>query len=481
MSQLNRIRSTWAVAGHGLLLAVTLVALEAGVARACSTPVYRYAMYNWSSAPYYVFFFHQDEIAQADKSVNELLDTASRAEPAPANVTLESVDVSQEEQLQRLPEVVRESRESHSDGTAPLYLVYSPWGVELYAGRLDSAEVRAMIDSPVRKRLGELLKEGNAAVLLVLTGPDVEKNRQAEKVATEVAAQASAGKIPVGLDPGFAPMPEQPSPEMPDDSDDEATDDEATDDGLEGPSGGMKLAVLKVSRTDPAEKWLVRTLLSVEPDLNEFPEEAMVFAVYGRGRAMPPYVGKGITAENLVDCLMFLAGPCSCMVKDDNPGMDLLMQWDWGATAEAMAAQDESFGGGPLGYQEFIPDESYGEIEVAALEGDQAQPAPADDPAPEAAQTSTAEGAPSATEDGPSTTEDGPSTTEDALSTTEDALSDVAEEPLVEDAAVTKQPPQPQPESFAVRQNWKLGLGVAAGAFFVLAVSLVLVLRQRPS
>ena len=104
----------------------------------------------------------------------------------------------------------------------------------------------------------------------------------------------------------------------------------------------MKIAVVKVSRTDPAEKWLVKMLLAVEPDLNdaEYAKDPMVFAVYGRGRAMPPYVGKGITTENLLDCVTFLAGACSCTVKDRNPGVDLLMRFDWDAAAEVMARDD---------------------------------------------------------------------------------------------------------------------------------------------
>ena len=113
--------------------------------------------------------------------------------------------------------------------------------------------------------------------------------------------------------------------------------------------------MLKLSRTDPAEQWLVGTLLSVESDLRdaEFETQPMVFAIYGRGRAMPPYVGKGITTENLVECVAFLAGACSCMVKDQNPGVDLLTTWDWDKTAEIMAADDPSEDSDPWAYREY--------------------------------------------------------------------------------------------------------------------------------
>ena len=69
----------------------------------------------------------------------------------------------------------------------------------------------------------------------------------------------------------------------------------------------------------------------------------MIFAVFGRGRALPPFVGKGITRDNLLECVYFLTGTCSCTVKDQNPGMDLLFASDWWSVAEKLAS---TFGGG---------------------------------------------------------------------------------------------------------------------------------------
>jgi hypothetical protein len=74
---------------------------------------------------------------------------------------------------------------------------------------------------------------------------------------------------------------------------------------------------------------LVRMLLNTEDDLPGR-SDPMVFPVFGRGRAMPALIGAGITKENIGDAARFLAGPCSCEVKRDNPGVDLLMTADWG-------------------------------------------------------------------------------------------------------------------------------------------------------
>jgi hypothetical protein len=42
-----------------------------------------------------------------------------------------------------------------------------------------------------------------------------------------------------------------------------------------------------------------------------------------------PLIGAGITAKNIHDSAEFLVGPCSCEVKELNPGFDLLLSTDW--------------------------------------------------------------------------------------------------------------------------------------------------------
>jgi hypothetical protein len=113
-----------------------------------------------------------------------------------------------------------------------------------------------------------------------------------------------------------------------------------------GPPGGaepeppkIELGFCQLDRKAEEERWLVESLLAMEPDLKdeEFADQAMVFCVFGRGRALPPFIGKGINRDNLLNCVDFITGACSCMVKDQNPGMDLLFTKDWWAVAEKLA------------------------------------------------------------------------------------------------------------------------------------------------
>ena len=98
-------------------------------------------------------------------------------------------------------------------------------------------------------------------------------------------------------------------------------------------------------------------LLGTEPDLHDL-KEPMVFPLFGRGRALCALVGKGINKENLEEIGFFLAGPCSCTVKYQNPGVDMFFTVDWDAAlmGEESAIPDVR----PpalAGFSDFVPKE----------------------------------------------------------------------------------------------------------------------------
>ena len=344
-----RRRAVW-------LAVVVAVLAGPAVAAACDTPVYRYAMYNWATVPYRVFYVHDRPADEKDADVNRSLVELGAATP-PVNVALEDVDVSDPTRLERLPKPVQEAWQQRDKDAGAMHVVLSPWDATLLAGRLDAAALRAMADSPARTKMGELLDEGNAAVLILLAGENEEDNRQAEKVARAVIDQAAA-------------IARAASGDAPDEA--EAGEDDSDVANSDKADADVAVALLTVKRTDPAETWFVRNLMAIEPDLAKYAAEPMLFAAYGRGRTMMPYIGKGITLDNLGRCLTYLTGPCSCMVKAENPGADLLVRWDWQATADSLAAADESqpLADGQLAYHEFMPTETEGEVSPAARKGE---------------------------------------------------------------------------------------------------------------
>lgn len=394
-----------------------LATLMTGIAAlACNTPVYRYAMYNWRAAPYQVFYLTSGDVAE-DKATAEAL--KANDDPAAPNIGYHATQTTNRKHFDALPEVVRKA----GSEKLPTHVVVTPWETVLHKGQLSPKEVESLVQSPARRRIGEMLQEGMTAVFLVLVPPDKAKTEAVEKVVDGVIAQATMGKIAVGSeDPAISgETTPAPSAEGPVD---------------EGHAARMRLKVgrLTLSRADPAEQWLVRSLLQVEPGLDEFANDALVYAVYGRGRVMPPFAAKGITEDNLKRGLAFLAGACSCVVKDENPGVDLLMGWNWNAVAMTLAAEDEQTDGGQAGYRE---------VGMASEKTADRPAKPSDKEAPSNSPPAAASGDQAA-----------------------------APKPAPPSSAIRAT------QEFADRQAWVYGLGIVVASVAVLALGR-LVLRQR--
>jgi len=494
----SRLRGLAAV---GFVVAAVVAGTWAGPAAACSTPVYRYAMYNWPASPYYVFYFHHGQIPTADAELHTQIESLATDEKAPANLLLEKVDTGDEEALKRFPRQVLEAYEAWPDKEKPFHVVFSPWGIKFHSGSLDNEAIKAMVDSPARQKIGRLLQEGHLTVLVLLPGKDKAANEAAEKAAKKLIADLESGEIDLGPDPSEVLDPydygyAQPPADEPTEPGDGPAGDEAEESSGEeqpAPKIDRKVALVKVTRDDPAEQWLVKALMQVEPDLDEYADEPMVFGIYGRGRALPPFVGKGITADNMVDLLFFLSGSCSCQIKEQNPGMDLPMAWDWDAAAEAIAATDPAYAdpyGYGYGYAEYPaemseedseepPAEDEPETSETAQDESPEQPGerPAEEPAGTAEDTSSAPEAP-----GPQQTVEGPA--EPASSSSDAATKAVAmatEAPGGEPAGGAATTGRISPvESAAARLNWTIGLAVALGAVLIVGAGFA-ILRRRPS
>ena len=94
--------------------------------------------------------------------------------------------------------------------------------------------------------------------------------------------------------------------------------------------------LVRLARDDSQDAPLVGMLRHVEPDLMEY-DEPMAFPIYGRGRALYALIGAGINEDTIGEACLFLVQGCSCLVKEGNPGRDLLLAVDWGQVAVAVA------------------------------------------------------------------------------------------------------------------------------------------------
>lgn len=463
----NRAKTTVArdrrVRACATLAAVLACLSLAPPARSCETPVYRYAMYRWLPAPYRVFVFHRGKPSPQDQEVERLLAEEAK-NPAGANVFAVPVDLDRKDALESLPGPVQEAWKAHAGKPLPVHLVFTAWGTELFAGRLDAATLRAMIDSPVRTQIGKLFQQGHGVVLLVLEGSNKEENTRLEAEARQVMAKAAAGEIL--RDPG-----QEPSPAAKSASGGLRAEPDAGSDAAPRP-GGLKVALVKLDRAKPEETWLPKMLLAMEPELEKHAAEPVLFAIFGRGRVMPPGVGKEVHVESLTYLLGFLADRCSCTVKDQNPGLDLLIKWDWEAVAEKFSAEEQAAA---------EPEPLYGEVTVGPGPPSDAT---GDGPGPKAGDAP-ASGVKADQQTNGEAASRGAKADQPAKAASEVQVASAAAEwgqpsVVAPVAAATQSPAQYEGPagSFAARQVWQVGLGLAAVAAVVLLAGLVL-MRKR--
>jgi hypothetical protein len=270
---------------------------------ACTIPVFRYAMTRWTPDPYDVIVFHRGNLTPSQQ---QQIDTLQRMTPLNlplVNCIVRTVDLSgdvtantqefwQQQKTDILPWVVAR------------YPRYAPVRGVLWAGPL--TEVGLLIDSPVRKTIANRLLDGEAAVWVLL-----ESGSKTGDDAAATLLQNDLTKLNRTLKASTPP----PAPGT---SEIDTEADEST----------VRFSMLRLPRDSRPERVLVEMLLSCEPDLREY-DEPMAIPVFGRGRALYALVGKGITPANILDACVFLIEGCSCQVKAQNPGADLLMTVDW--------------------------------------------------------------------------------------------------------------------------------------------------------
>lgn len=279
------------------------------IACACNVPVFRFALERWRPDPYRVVLFHQGPLTAADLELIRPLEEAQST--SLANHSLRTVDVNDfEKPVADGDEQARLDRLSFAtqrDAPLPRLVVLYPDHLRIakpvWAGQPSRESIASLLDSPVRQELIKRLAAGQTAVWLLVE----PAGNQGESVVQLLEGELKKLEQELKL-PELTTAPE---------------DALLADTPLR-----VGFSVLRIRRDDPTEQALVAMLIGSEPDLAER-SDPMVFPVFGRGRALLPLIGAGITAKNIHDSAEFLVGPCSCEVKELNPGFDLLLSTDW--------------------------------------------------------------------------------------------------------------------------------------------------------
>lgn len=272
---------------------------------ACQVPVFRYALERWDSADYQVSIVPgAGGLNPKEKELARELQTTGNAE---INMAVEMGGAA-------------------ADGPASLVLRYPTHPQKesakpIWQAPLTEAGCSALKDSPVRQELRRRLLAGQSAVWILLESGDAAKDAAAAAELTQsLAAAEQKLKLPEGV---VTPAEVQKT----------AAGVKAVDVLQSDLPLKIEFSMLRLRRDDTQEAALLAMLLHLEDDLAEFAGEPMAFPVFGRGRVLEPLIGKGIHEGTVLEHAGYLCGACSCEVKEQNPGMDLLLAGDWQTVA----------------------------------------------------------------------------------------------------------------------------------------------------
>ena len=304
-----------------LKAAVTLCLLAA-VAQACSVPVFRYALERWQADPYEVFVFHHGKLTTTQQAQVDRLTRDGEAGKTFANVRVKACDLDNnpDPDLLALWKNQKTSQKITTPWMAVHYPVASRNPTPVWQGPLTDARVTALLKSPMRKTIADRLIQGHTSVFVLL-----ESGNQAadDKAATLMLARLAHLETSLKL------------PEI-------SEEDIAQGLVLIDPEDlKVKFSLLRLSRKNAAEAMFIEMLLSSEDDLREDTPQPMAFPIFGRGRALYALVGKGINNDTIDAAGADLTGPCTCTVKEQNPGIDMLMPVAWDQLVQRLPEADK--------------------------------------------------------------------------------------------------------------------------------------------
>jgi hypothetical protein len=164
------------------------------------------------------------------------------------------------------------------------------YGKRLFSKYAEPGELKNLISSPLRDKIADEIKAGKLCVLLYLKADLKEKDDNGLQIVKKAVASSPFGKI---------------------------------------------IPVMELSRNNSSESHFISMLLNVESDLKDI-KEPMLFGIFGRFKALEPLVAGGITEENINLMIDFLTADCSCLIKDDLPGTDILYINSWESPDSAM-------------------------------------------------------------------------------------------------------------------------------------------------
>lgn len=272
--------------------------LMTGPVPACTIPVFRYALDRWETDSFHLVL---PTSVSKDAALSELL------RPLRANGKANLDMVTSKDTALANAELRFSTRDQAT----------------LWSGPLDQAALGNILDSPARRKIMEHILSGDSIVWVMADRGTPEDDSQAQRLEKRLKFLEQVASLPI---------------QNPNDPDSQLGP---------GPPLKLKFTLLRFRSDDPAERIFAKMLAGPKA-LIDPTKTSYAAAVFGRGRVLGAWPIDDLDDTALEDASMFLVGRCSCRIKNENPGWDILMNFDWPKELQAVAEKLKSAAATPL-------------------------------------------------------------------------------------------------------------------------------------
>ena len=299
----------------------------------CDVPVFRYALELWPQDPYQVLVLYQNAL---DSAASAKVKTLAAEATLVAGDTVGLGDYPHQKNSINFKLMLIKTADTVNPGIrhllhslniprfpfcVVLFPVRSRNPEPLFAGPLDLMPCDTLFDSPARHAVASSICSGMSGLWVLIGSGNRSKD-------------SAAGKV---LASGINKCKETLKLRDPDEGETKKVV-EMSDIPLK-----IDFARISISRTDPRERYFIEMLEKTEPALKKLSNQPIAFCIFARGRTLYALAGQGINENNIMEAGSFVTGPCACTIKDQNPGTDILMSFDWiGALSRKVANEDQN-------------------------------------------------------------------------------------------------------------------------------------------
>ncbi len=279
--------------------------IGATVADACNIPVFRYALERWRPDACEVIVFEDAATTAAQHKLLQQWERSTADNSGHANAKFVRLQVGSKlaaEHQSLLDSLKQQAKLEYPYVLARTKIRGQP--VNHWHGGIEAAKSANLLTSPVRKKLSQRLLAGDSVIWLMIKSADEKRNQEARKLLQSTfQTLPSRVSLPEGVGlPGSELYSEIPLL--------------------------LKFSLLEIDSGDRDESFLVELLSGFHPQALAEGDPLLV-PVFGRGRALEVIPASELDSRLIEDLTLFLCGACSCQVKDQNPGFDLLISADW--------------------------------------------------------------------------------------------------------------------------------------------------------